>query len=162
MSQARQATPRTVVVTGAGGGLGRAFALGFAAQGHRVVAADIDEKGAHATVALLREDGADALAVGVDVTDRASTDALAAASAEFGGGRIDVLVNNAAIYAGLERRPFDEIDPAEWDRVMAVNLRGLFLCARAVLPTMTAQGKGKIFRSSTMAGCCVPHGNCMP
>jgi NAD(P)-dependent dehydrogenase (short-subunit alcohol dehydrogenase family) len=138
MSEARQATPRTVVVTGAGGGLGRAFALGFAASGYRVVAADIDEKGAHATVALLADAGADALAVVVDVTDRASTDALATASAEFGSGTIDVLVNNAAVYATIERSPFEEISDEEWDRVLGVNLRGVWQMTRAASPHLTA------------------------
>jgi NAD(P)-dependent dehydrogenase (short-subunit alcohol dehydrogenase family) len=138
MTASRRATPRTVVVTGAGGGLGRAFALGFAAEGHRVVAADIDEQGAHATVALLRDRGAEALAVMVDVTDRASTDALATASAEFGGGTIDVLVNNAAVYATIERSPFEEISDEEWDRVLGVNLRGVWQMTRAASPYLAA------------------------
>jgi NAD(P)-dependent dehydrogenase (short-subunit alcohol dehydrogenase family) len=121
---------RTVIVTGAGGGLGRAFAEAFAARGDRVVVADIDEAAATRVAAAL--DGA--LAVGVDVTDAASTDALAAAAAELGAGRIDVVINNAAIYATLTRSPLEQIAEAEWDRVMAVNAKGPWQVVRACSP----------------------------
>jgi NAD(P)-dependent dehydrogenase (short-subunit alcohol dehydrogenase family) len=123
---------RCAVITGAGGGLGRAFALGFARAGARVVAADLDGAAAAETcTAVLGEvGGREAVAVTVDVADEGSTRAMAAAAlAAFGA--IDVLVNNAAVYAGLERRPFDRIEVADWDRVMAVNLRGPWLCAKA-------------------------------
>jgi NAD(P)-dependent dehydrogenase (short-subunit alcohol dehydrogenase family) len=121
---------RCVVITGAGGGLGRAFALGFAGVGARVACVDRDQVSAAATVDAVYGAGGDAVAVVADVADEASTRAMAAAAlAAFGS--IDVLVNNAAVYAALERRPFDEIEVAEWDRVMAVNLRGPWLCAKA-------------------------------
>lgn len=122
--------PRTVIVTGAGGGLGRAFAEAFAALGDRVVVADIDEPAAMRVAAGL----ADAIAVGVDVTRTDSTDALAAAAAELGGGRIDVVVNNAAIYATLTRSPLEQIAEAEWDRVLAVNAKGPWQVVRACSP----------------------------
>jgi len=122
---------RTVLITGGAGGLGRAFAQGFADRGYRVAVADIDAAGAEETAELLRESGAKAMSLAVDVTSVESTDAMAAAVAEFGGGHLDVLVNNAAIYAGVTRSPFEEIDPDEWDRVMAVNLKGPWMCARA-------------------------------
>jgi NAD(P)-dependent dehydrogenase (short-subunit alcohol dehydrogenase family) len=119
------------VITGAGGGLGRAFALGFARAGARVVAADLDGDAAAATrAAVVAETGGEAVAVTVDVADEASTVAMAAAALHAFGG-VDVLVNNAAVYAGLQRRPFDEIEVADWDRVMAVNVRGPWLCAKA-------------------------------
>ena len=121
---------RTVIVTGAGGGLGRAFAEAFAARGDRVVVADIDEAAAPRVAAALEG----ALAVGVDVTDAASTDALAAAAAELGAGRIDVVINNAAIYATLTRSPLEQIAEAEWDRVMAVNAKGPWQVVRACSP----------------------------
>jgi NAD(P)-dependent dehydrogenase (short-subunit alcohol dehydrogenase family) len=126
---------RAVVITGAGGGLGRAFALGFAAAGARIVAADLDVDAAARTVEAVAAAGGEAVAVDVDVADEASTRALGAAALDAFGA-IDALVNNAAVYAGLERRPFDEIDVAEWDRVMAVNLRGPWLCARACAPAL--------------------------
>lgn len=123
-------TPRTVIVTGAGGGLGRAFAEAFAALGDRVVVADIEEPAATSVAAGL----AGAIAVGVDVTRADSTDALAAAAAELGGGRIDVVVNNAAIYATLTRSPLEAIAEAEWDRVLAVNAKGPWQVVRACSP----------------------------
>lgn len=124
--------PRTVVVTGAAGGLGRAFAEAFATAGDRVVVADIDEAGAQRTAAeISRTAPVPAMAVGVDVVDRTSTDSLADAAASAGGGAIDVLVNNAAIYATIARSPFDEITEDEWDRVMAVNLKGPWQVTRA-------------------------------
>lgn len=130
---------RVAVITGAGGGLGRAFSLGFAAAGARVVAADLDLGAAQATAAAVQAGGGEALAVAVDVADEASTRALAAAALEAFGA-IGALVNNAAVYAGLERAPFDEIAVADWDRVMAVNLRGPWLCARACAAALRAHG----------------------
>ncbi|WP_394160746.1 SDR family NAD(P)-dependent oxidoreductase [Galactobacter valiniphilus] len=136
-------TPRTVVITGAAGGLGREFALAFAAQGDDVVVADLNLAGAQETAVLVsaarREDGttARALAFEVDVTSRASTDALAAAAAAFGGGHVDVVVNNAAIYAGLNRTPLEDIEEREWDLVMAVNLKGPWQMVRALSPVLS-------------------------
>jgi len=127
---------RVAVITGAGGGLGRAFALGFAAAGARGVAADLDAEAAAATASAV---GAAGVAVGVDVADEASCAGMAAAAIEA-FGRVDVLVNNAAVYAGLERLAFDQIPVADWDRVMAVNLRGPWLCARACADALRAGG----------------------
>ena len=130
---------RVVLITGAGGGLGRAFAEGFAAQGDRVVVADIDGPGAERTVEVLVGRGAEALAVTVDVTSadsvRAMVDSLIA---RF--GRLDVVVNNAAIYATLTRTPFTDIDPAESDRVMGVNAKGTWLVSAAAFPHLTSPG----------------------
>ena len=130
---------KVVVITGAAGGLGREFALGFAAEGAKIVAADVSEAGLAETVAMVQANGGEAVAVRVDVTQKASTDALAdSAIAHF--GRIDVLVNNAAIYATLKRAKFTEIDPDEWDRVMNVNVKGAWLCSASVFPKMTQPG----------------------
>jgi NAD(P)-dependent dehydrogenase (short-subunit alcohol dehydrogenase family) len=126
---------KSVIVTGAGGGLGRAFALGFARAGAKVAAADVNLAGARETAALVNEVHGEAVALAVDVADEASTKAMAEAAAHAFGG-IDALVNNAGLYATLKRAPFLEIDPEEWDRVMAVNLKGPFLCARAAVAHM--------------------------
>ena len=128
------------LITGAAGGLGRAFALAFGERGDAVVCADIDLERAEETAGLVREAGGRAAAVRVDVTDPASCDAACAAAAEFGGGRIRTLVNNAAVYATVTRAPFDELDPAEWDLVMAVNLKGPWLMARAASPRLAEGG----------------------
>jgi NAD(P)-dependent dehydrogenase (short-subunit alcohol dehydrogenase family) len=125
---------RTVLVTGAAGGLGRSFALGFAGRGYRVAVADIAVDGLKETRTLLEDAGAETWAGEVDVTSPESTTALAAEVADFGGGRIDVLVNNAAIYGTVTRAPLEEIDPAEWDLVMGVNLKGPWLMVRAASP----------------------------
>src|SRR5258706_45820 len=137
---------RVVIVTGAGRGIGRAYALGLAAEGARVVAADVLDCRPVGTEIETR--GGQALAVACDVSREADTQRLATETlARF--GRIDALVNNAALYGNLERRPFMEIPVEEWDQVMAVNLRGLFLCSRAVFPAMKAQGKGVIVNISS-------------
>ena len=144
------AAPRTVLITGAAGGLGRAFAEGFAAAGDRVVVADINLAGAEETATALRAASADALAREVDVTDRDSTQALAEAAADFGGGRIDVVVNNAAIYAGITRSPFEDIAEAEWDLVMGVNLKGPWQVTRAASPHLPAGGRVVNLSSATV------------
>lgn len=142
--------PRTVLITGAAGGLGRAFAEGFAAAGDRVVVADINLAGAEETATALRAASAETLACEVDVTDRASTQALAEAAADFGGGSIDVVINNAAIYAGITRSPFEDIAEDEWDLVMGVNLKGPWQVTRAVSPYLPAGGRVVNLSSATV------------
>jgi 3-oxoacyl-[acyl-carrier protein] reductase len=125
-----------VVVTGAASGLGAVYCRALSASGYTVVGADV------APV-----DGVD-LAVEVDVTDRASTERLAAQVVER-FGRVDALVNNAAVYSTIVKKPFEEISDEEWDRVLAVNVKGVWLCARAVAPAMRRQGRGKIVNVSS-------------
>jgi NAD(P)-dependent dehydrogenase (short-subunit alcohol dehydrogenase family) len=139
---------KRVIVTGAAGGLGRAFAVAFAREAAHVLAADINETGAIETAALIKASGGTAHAAKVDVTSRASTETLAATAMQTLGG-IDVLVNNAAIYAGLERKGFEEIDEAVWDRVMAVNVKGPWAMTRAVAPHMRKSGQGAIINVSS-------------
>lgn len=137
MSQ--QLSGKTAIITGAAGGLGRAFALGFAARGANVVVADMNEAGSAETVALITAAGGKAISVQTNVTDKASCEAVAdAAVATFGG--LDVLVNNAAIYATIERANFWEIDPNEWDKVMAVNVKGAWLASGAAYTRMNDGG----------------------
>lgn len=134
---------RTAIVTGAAGGLGRAFCLALAAAGARLVAADLSAEGATQTAEAVITAGGDAIAVTVDVTSPTETAQMTATAVDR-WGRVDILVNNAGLYATLSRRPFYELPPDEWDRVMAVNLKGPWLCARAVYPAMKKQGGGKI------------------
>ena len=139
---------KVCLITGAGSGIGRATAVLFAAEGARVAVADIDVPGAAETVAIIGAAGGVASAFTVDVTDSDATEALARdVVARF--GTIDVLFNNAGIAGvGLLHETSVEL----WDRVMAVNVRGVFLVARAVLPTMIAAGRGSIINmSSTIA-----------
>jgi 3-oxoacyl-[acyl-carrier protein] reductase len=137
---------KVVIVTGGGHGIGRAYCLGFGQAGSRVVVADIDEPAADQVSAeVMQQNGAQALALHTDVADEKSTKEMAAAVMQH-FGRVDVLINNAAIFATvpMNRGRIETIDPAEWDRLMAVNLKGLFFCCRAVLPSMRAQKSGKI------------------
>jgi 3-oxoacyl-[acyl-carrier protein] reductase len=140
---------RVAIVTGAARGLGKAYALRLAEEGARVLIADVDLKGAEATAAEIEAKGGSAFALRVDVSSAEDTRRMAEeAIARF--GRIDILVNNAALMASpLKMRPFWEIDPQEWDRVMAVNVKGPWLCACAVVPQMKKQGKGKIINISS-------------
>ena len=141
-------TGNRVIVTGAAGGLGRAFAMAFAREGAQVLAADINAAGASETAALICAAGGTAHAAAVDVTSRASTESLAAYAAHSRGG-IDTLINNAAIYAGLERKSFDQIDEAVWDRVMAVNVKGPWAMTSAAAPVMRRAGQGAVINVSS-------------
>ena len=141
-------TGRTVIITGGGKGIGKVYAQGFAQAGANVVAADIDGEAAEAVANdIVAKNGA-ALALRTDVADADSTQAMADATLKRFGA-IDVLVNNASLMSVLPRRSWLEIPIEEWDRVMAVNLRGIFLCCRAVFPAMKAQGRGKIVNISS-------------
>jgi NAD(P)-dependent dehydrogenase (short-subunit alcohol dehydrogenase family) len=134
-------TGKSAIVTGAGGGLGFAFAEALARAGARVTIADINAGAAREAATRLAPQGG-ALAVAVDVSDEASVQTMVREVVAAQGG-VDILVNNAAIYAGLKREPFFEISTDEWDRVMSVNVKGVFLCAKAVYPHLKGRG-GKI------------------
>jgi NAD(P)-dependent dehydrogenase (short-subunit alcohol dehydrogenase family) len=134
---------RTAIVTGGAKGIGRHYALALAAEGARVMVADIAD-GEEVAAEIAAKHGANSVTSAVtDVSDEAAVKTLVAATmARF--GRIDVLVNNAALFAPLQETKCTEIDAELWDRVMAVNLRGPFLMVKHVAPHMTAQGYGKI------------------
>jgi len=132
---------KVAIVTGSARGLGRAYALRLAKEGAKVVVADVLD--GTETVDAITAQGGEALYVRTDVTSEESTREMAAKTLER-FGRIDALVNNAALFADLVKKPFWEIPVAEWDKVMAINLKGPFLCAKAVYPQMKKQGKGKI------------------
>ncbi len=136
---------KVCVITGAGSGIGRASARLFAREGARVVVADIDDRGAKATVAEIRRVGGEARAQHVDVADEASTVALARRVAR-GYGRIDVLFNNAGI-SGVG--DVLETEPELFDSVMSVNVRGVYLMSRAVVPVMIKQRSGSIINMSS-------------
>jgi len=134
-------TDRTVIVTGGATGIGQAFAVGCAAQGANVVVADMNA--AAETVALAEQAGGKAIAVRVDVADEASTRAMAQAALDR-FGRIDGLVNNAAYFREVKLTPFEEIDPAIWDRIFQVNVKGVWNCCKAVMPAMRELRQGAI------------------
>ena len=141
---------RVIIVTGGAHGIGRAYCEGLAHEGARVVVADIDGRGAEAVAEALSSGGQEALAVQADVALPDATERMAqAAMARF--GCIDGLINNAAVFQrpAMSRVPFEQIPVEEWDRLMAVNLRGIFLCCRAVVPYMKQQHRGKIVNISS-------------
>ena len=134
---------KRVIVTGGGRNIGAEYCNALAKEGATVVVADIDGESANVVAKELQEAGAKALAVQVDITDDDSVKAMVRQTLDELGG-IDVLVNNAAIYAGLKFDPPDSTDLDEWDRVMKVNVKGTFLVSRAVGEHMAAQGTGSI------------------
>ena len=137
---------KVVIVTGGARGLGKAYALGLAKEGARIVAADIVD--GTEVVEEVKKSGGEAIAVLTDVSKEESVEAMARAAVEK-FGRIDVLINNAALFTALGKKPFHQISVEEWDRVQAVNVRGTFLCCKAVYPQMKKQGKGKIINISS-------------
>ncbi len=139
---------KVVIVTGSARGIGKACCLRLAREGAKVVVADIADT--TSTVKEIEEDGGTAIGLKVDVSSEQDTLRMAEDTvSRF--GRIDVLFNNAAIFYGVKDTPFEELDPKDWDRVMAVNVKGGWLCARAVVPYMKKQGKGKIINMTSGA-----------
>ncbi|HEX4993144.1 MAG TPA: SDR family NAD(P)-dependent oxidoreductase, partial [Rubrobacteraceae bacterium] len=135
---------RVAIVTGGGGGLAEGICATLAASGAAVAAVDRSLEKAE-RVAQLAQSGR-CIALEADVSEKASVDAVAQkVISELGG--IDIVVNNAAIYP---LRPWTEIEEEEWDRVMAVNLKGYFLCARAAYPSMRERGKGRIINVASI------------
>ena len=139
---------KSAIVTGAGGGIGRAYARGLAEAGASVALADIAIDAARDATAQLERDGLPAIPVEVDVTDEASVTAMAAATAEAFGS-VDILVNNAALMAEVMGSTLTTVSLDEWHRTLAVNLTGPLLCTRAVVPYMIEQGYGKIVNQSS-------------
>src|ERR1044072_66132 len=146
-SRARQAMGRldgrVAIVTGGARGIGRHYSVALAAEGARVMIADVAD-GTQIAAEIAVQRGANSVASEIcDVSDDAAVKRLVEATlARF--GKIDVLVNNAALFATLQPTKITEMDTATWDRVMAINLRGPFLMAKHVTPHMIAQGSGKI------------------
>jgi NAD(P)-dependent dehydrogenase (short-subunit alcohol dehydrogenase family) len=147
---------QVAIVTGAGSGIGRAASLALADEGVTVVAADADEPSAHRTVAEIgaRQPGGRALAVRCDVSREDDVEALVARTLDECGGRVDALIACAGILRpkGSQPKPLAEVTSAEWDAVIGTNLRGLFLCNRAVLGPMIAQRHGHIVNLSSTSG----------
>ena len=137
---------KVVIITGGARGLGKAYALHLAKEGARIVAADIVD--GVEVAEEIKKKGGDAIAVITDVSKEESVETMARTAVER-FGRIDVLINNAALFTALGKKPFHQITVEEWDRVQAVNVRGTFLCCKAVYPQMKKQGKGKIINISS-------------
>lgn len=143
-----QLESKVVVITGAARGLGRAYAVAMAAEGASILACDISDCGD--TVAEVRAAGGRIESAVTDVSDMDSCQAMAeAAVAAF--GKIDVLVNNAALYATLKGSRFETLDADQWDAVMNVNVKGVWQCCKAVVNPMREAGGGSIINISSLA-----------
>ena len=140
---------KTAIVTGAGSGIGKALATRLAQDGAAIVIADLQ---AYDTAAaeIAKSAGAKTLGLKVDVADETSVARMAAETVKA-FGRIDILVNNAAIFSTIRLKPFEEIDVAEWRKVMDVNVIGVALCCRACVPHMRKSGSGRIINLASGA-----------
>ena len=139
---------KVAIITGAGQGIGKEYALRFAREGAKVVISEIKLENAQQVAQEIESKGGKALAIRTDVSVEA--DALQVAKKTIDTfGRIDVLVNNAAIYYGREFKPFEFISEKDWDASMAVNVKGLFFMSRAVMPQMKKQKSGSIINISS-------------
>jgi NAD(P)-dependent dehydrogenase (short-subunit alcohol dehydrogenase family) len=139
---------KVAIITGAGAGIGRAAALLFAKEGAKVVVADCDSERGAETVGIIREDGGEATFVQVDVSKAADAERMVRATVEM-YGKLDILVNNAGIYMQADAMEMTEED---WDRILDVNLKGVFLCSKYCIPEMIKGGGGSIVNIGSEAG----------
>lgn len=139
---------KNAIVTGAGSGIGRATAVLFAKEGAKVVVADLDEKGGEETVTEIKDGGGEAVFIKTDVSREECINKMAETCLN-GFGRIDILVNNAGI---VKSGSLAETSEEDWDQIMEVDLKGVFLGIKRVVPEMIKQGKGKIVNTASIAG----------
>lgn len=145
----RRFSGKSVLITGAGSGIGRATAIAFAAEGANVIACDVDDAGGEATVATIRKQGAEAEFVHADVS-RAADCAAMVDRAVKRFGRLDVAFNNAGINVAVA--PIADIDEATWQRIVGINLTGVFLSMKAEIPAMKRTGGGSIINTASVGG----------
>jgi len=139
---------KIAIITGAGSGIGRGAALAFAREGAKVLVADWGEETGQETVELIKKQGGEAMFVKVDVSNSADVaNMVKQCLASYGS--VDILFNNAGI---VKMGALHETAEADWDQVIDVNLKGIFLCSKAVIPQMLKQGKGKIVNTASIAG----------
>ncbi len=139
---------KVVIITGAARGLGQEYAKQFASRGAKVIACDLRD--CDDTLNIITNAGSEGLALRTDVTSAESTREMAEAAVKNFGG-IDILINNAALYGSLTFAPFDKLEESEWDATMNVNVKGIWQCCKAVLPSMRERGGGAIVNISSLA-----------
>ena len=140
---------KVAIITGAGSGLGREFAKELAGEGVKVVAADINLPGAEETVSMVSDAGGEAIAVEADVSDAASTQAMVQSALDR-FGTVDILVNNAGLVGETVKTA--EVSEESWDRIMAVDMKGVFLGSKAAIPVMLERGVGVIINIASVSG----------
>lgn len=146
MRRSSKIAAKTALVTGAGSGIGKAAALALLGEGYRVACGYNTNK---AGAADIQKAHANAFAVKIDIANRASVQRALAASCKHFGRSFDIVVNNAAL---VQEKPFDTITDADWDRMLAVNLRGAFIVAQESLPGMIARKWGRIINITSIGG----------
>jgi len=134
---------KVAIITGAGRGLGKAFALRFAREGARLLLPDISLERSENTAREIRAAGGQAAAMPADISDEQATLAIAGKAKEL-YGRVDILLNNAAWSYGVEFKPWNELRVEDWDHMFDINVKGTWLCCKAIVPLMAEQSKGKI------------------
>jgi 3-oxoacyl-[acyl-carrier protein] reductase len=134
---------KVAIITGAGRGLGKEFALRFAAEGTRLLLPDISLERAQETAGIITSQGGEAHAMLTDISEEKDTKNMADEVIRL-YGRVDIMLNNAALYYGVGRRAWDAWTVKDWDRLFEVNVRGTYLCCKAIGPLMEKQGSGKI------------------
>ena len=134
---------KVAIITGGGRGLGRAFALRFAEEGAKLLLPDISLERAEGVAKEVRAKGGEAVAMEADISDENATKKMAEKVMKQ-YGRVDILLNNAAIYYGIEAKPWDAGTVEEWDRIFEVNVKGTWLCCKVIAPLMIKQKSGKI------------------
>jgi 3-oxoacyl-[acyl-carrier protein] reductase len=139
---------KVAIVTGGATGLGRVYALRLASEGADLAVWDVDLEGAEKTASMIREKGRKAIAIKTDVTSEEDTSKASKTTFET-FKKIDILVNNAGIVRGVPRAPLEELKLSDWSRIINVNLTGVFLVSKAVIPYMKKSGKGKIVNISS-------------
>ena len=140
---------KVALITGAASGIGRASAVLFAKEGAKIVVADIDEAGGRQTVDLIAREGGSAVFVKADVTKAGDVERMIKASVDR-FGKLDILFNNAGV--GTAFTPLEQVDEALWDRVMAINVKSIFLGCKYAAPVMKAQGGGVIINTASISG----------
>jgi 3-oxoacyl-[acyl-carrier protein] reductase len=134
---------KVAIITGAGRGIGKAFALRFAAEGARILIPDISLERAEETAQEINARGGTAAAILTDISQEADTLKMAEKAVQL-YGKADILINNAAVWYGINITPWDQWKPEDWDRIFSVNVKGSWLCCKAIAPLMIKQKKGKI------------------
>jgi len=139
---------KVAIITGASRGIGRAFALRFAEEGAKLLLTTTSLERAQGTVKEIKAKGGEAVAMEADISNENDTKKIAEKVVQQ-YGRVDILINNAGIWYGIEAKPWDAWTVAEWDRIFEVNVRGTWLCCKAIAPLMVKQSRGKIINISS-------------
>jgi len=139
---------KVAIITGASRGIGRAFALRFAEEGARLLLTTTSLERAAGVVKEIRAKGGEAVAMEADISDENDTKKIAEKVMQQ-YGKVDILINNAAVWYGVEAKPWDAWTVEDWDRIFAVNVRGTWLCCKAIAPLMIKQSRGKIINISS-------------